>query len=623
MSKWDVPVMTESGRKLMAKVMAGECRLEFEKAVIGEGEYSDEEKKRLSGQTGLKAPRNQYGFSSIISGEDCVLLKVALDNEDVDSAYYIREMGIYAKEAGSEEPVLAFLCLAKEADYFPNSSSRYTIIHGIQILINGRNLEVAISENMGVYALADDLMKISGNLSDSINKNKEEMDSHKKDGLAHITDEEREKWNTVSNKAEENHTHDNRYYTEDEMDTKLSGKADKADLNNHTGDTTVHVTDSERTNWDDANLKKHEHGNKSILDTITQAILDKCNAAYSHISDTVKHITSAERTLWNTVSNKCANDDSRLSNAREPYFANNKFYNIGDDVAIGDHDVAGTLCVKGLNGTPGIKLYDSSGNAYADVYHSRNLPAYPTSLPASDVYSWAKASSKPSYSWSEIIGKPGTFTPSSHTHDDRYYTESEVDTKLSGKADTADLSSHTGDTTVHITENERTNWNDANSKKHAHSNKSVLDGIASSGKALTAYLKNNASMGTAVSKMALVSYTGSPNYSSYLSISGNGIKCAKSGAVLVYAKANFYTYNGVYASNALRIYKNSSEITNSGQSLVNNCGHTWVSDVTVGPFALNVSAGDIIYMYANASVSNGSGINGGLGNTCMTVKYLS
>lgn len=30
----------------------------------------------------------------------------------------------------------------------------------------------------------------------------------------------------------------------------------------------------------------------------------------------------------------------------------------------------------------------------------------PTSLPASDVYSWAKASSKPSYAWSEITGKP-------------------------------------------------------------------------------------------------------------------------------------------------------------------------------------------------------------------------
>lgn len=41
---------------------------------------------------------------------------------------------------------------------------------------------------------------------------------------------------------------------------------------------------------------------------------------------------------------------------------------------------------------------------------------FPSSLPASDVYAWAKASSKPSYSWGEITGKPSTYTPSSHTH---------------------------------------------------------------------------------------------------------------------------------------------------------------------------------------------------------------
>lgn len=38
------------------------------------------------------------------------------------------------------------------------------------------------------------------------------------------------------------------------------------------------------------------------------------------------------------------------------------------------------------------------------------------SMPASDVYAWAKASSKPSYSWGEITGKPSIFTPSSHEH---------------------------------------------------------------------------------------------------------------------------------------------------------------------------------------------------------------
>lgn len=47
------------------------------------------------------------------------------------------------------------------------------------------------------------------------------------------------------------------------------------------------------------------------------------------------------------------------------------------------------------------------------------------------------------------------------------------------KANQSELDTHTGNNTIHITPNERTDWNDANNKKHTHSNKSVLDGITS------------------------------------------------------------------------------------------------------------------------------------------------
>lgn len=41
--------------------------------------------------------------------------------------------------------------------------------------------------------------------------------------------------------------------------------------------------------------------------------------------------------------------------------------------------------------------------------------------------------------WNNVSGKPSTFTPSSHTHDDRYYTESEINSKLNGKAESIAL----------------------------------------------------------------------------------------------------------------------------------------------------------------------------------------
>lgn len=39
-----------------------------------------------------------------------------------------------------------------------------------------------------------------------------------------------------------------------------------------------------------------------------------------------------------------------------------------------------------------------------------------------------------SVDWDDVDNKPSTFTPASHTHDDRYYTETEVDSLLSAKA---------------------------------------------------------------------------------------------------------------------------------------------------------------------------------------------
>lgn len=59
----------------------------------------------------------------------------------------------------------------------------------------------------------------------------------------------------------------------------------------------------------------------------------------------------------------------------------------------------------------------------------------PTSLPASDVYAWAKASSKPSYSWSEIGGRPTTL--SSFTNDSWFITGS--DSRLTNARPASDV----------------------------------------------------------------------------------------------------------------------------------------------------------------------------------------
>ncbi len=100
---------------------------------------------------------------------------------------------------------------------------------------------------------------------------------------------------------------------------ELSSKVDKVvgkSLSTNDYDNT------EKTKLADVNAKKHEHSNKSIIDKITQGLLDAWNSAYNHIGDSIRHITSSERNLWNTVSDKANKIDipnklSQLTNDKK------------------------------------------------------------------------------------------------------------------------------------------------------------------------------------------------------------------------------------------------------------------------------------------------------------------
>ena len=96
-------------------------------------------------------------------------------------------------------------------------------------------------------------------------------------------------------------------------------------------------------------------------------------------------------------------------------------YTLDSDYGAGNNECAtrvtlpvtasGNFITDGNIGSQSVNYANSAGSVAWG-----NVSGRPSSLPASDVYSWAKALTKPSYSWSEISNKPSTFTPASHTH---------------------------------------------------------------------------------------------------------------------------------------------------------------------------------------------------------------
>lgn len=82
---------------------------------------------------------------------------------------------------------------------------------------------------------------------------------------------------------------------------------------------------------------------------------------------------------------------------------------------------------RGRNGSSW-QLMDDEPRAAMDTR------AYTAEAIGYDAGKVAYASSADAVAWGNISDKPSTYAPSSHTHDDRYYTESEMNTKLNAKA---------------------------------------------------------------------------------------------------------------------------------------------------------------------------------------------
>lgn len=120
--------------------------------------------------------------------------------------------------------------------------------------------------------------------------------------------------------------------------------------------------------------------------------------------------TNTWRPLGTTADTACAGNDSRLSNARP---ANGGTSTYANYVYATSHQGSwyqnsqwdGTYFQTNYKNGDNVLPMKVNNAGYADSAGSvawSNVSGRPSSMPASDVYSWAKASSKPSYTASEV-----------------------------------------------------------------------------------------------------------------------------------------------------------------------------------------------------------------------------
>lgn len=198
--------------------------------------------------------------------------------------------------------------------------------------------------------------------------------------------------------------------------TTLSGygitdAAKASDLTNHTGNKTIHITATERTNWSSAYSNSHTHSNKTTLDGISSTNVSNWNTAYNYA-----HSHSNKSYLDNINQN--------LSTSSTPNFSGGLV--TGSTSGLNIQHSSGNS-INGRNGTSIANLYfnyssasknvlvDSDCNikAYGDVIaYSTGTASAPfkywkPSVSSSGVISWTNSTSETTPSSVNIKGPKG------------------------------------------------------------------------------------------------------------------------------------------------------------------------------------------------------------------------
>ena len=154
MAEFNSHIITNAGRNLLARALAGEGKVVFTKAAFGDQKYSG----NLREVTELKNKKLDLNVMNIRNDNGTAVLTVQISNQNVDQSFQTEEFGVYAKIENDVSEVLYSYTTAVSADTFPNNrlGKTYESIQDIYMAISS-DVEAEIYVRDGVIYLTRDI----------------------------------------------------------------------------------------------------------------------------------------------------------------------------------------------------------------------------------------------------------------------------------------------------------------------------------------------------------------------------------------------------------------------------------------------------------------------------------
>ncbi|WP_338964003.1 hypothetical protein [Fusobacterium nucleatum] len=154
MAEFNSHIITNAGRNLLARALAGEGKVIFTKAAFGNQKHSG----NLREVTELKNKKLDLNVMNIRNDNGTAVLTVQISNQNVDQSFQTEEFGVYAKIEGDITEILYSYTTAVSADTFPNNrlGKTYESIQDIYMAISS-DIEAEIYVRDGVIYLTRDI----------------------------------------------------------------------------------------------------------------------------------------------------------------------------------------------------------------------------------------------------------------------------------------------------------------------------------------------------------------------------------------------------------------------------------------------------------------------------------
>ena len=155
-----VTVLTDSGLRLIGKLLAQQGALKITRAVVGDGQLP--EGSEPEARTGLVSPLMGAQISECLSsGNGEATIAVQLNSPDVETGFFVREIGVYALDPDLGEILYAYLTYGNRPEWIrPSSSKNPKLITFYLTIILDQISQVDVEISLGALVYRRELMEL-------------------------------------------------------------------------------------------------------------------------------------------------------------------------------------------------------------------------------------------------------------------------------------------------------------------------------------------------------------------------------------------------------------------------------------------------------------------------------